>query len=201
MPDFKILIVAENPLARMGLAALLAGQPDLNIIGQSGGGASLHDDLDLFNPDVIVWDWGWGAAPELPRHLPIVALLKETAQAAEAWNAGARGLLLGNTNAESLSAALTTAAQGLAVLETSLAGLLMPSGAESTEPPVDPLTQREMEVLQLLAEGLPNKLIAQRLGITDHTVKFHVNAIMGKLSVQSRTEAVVRATKLGLIIL
>jgi DNA-binding NarL/FixJ family response regulator len=58
-----------------------------------------------------------------------------------------------------------------------------------------------MEVLQLLAAGLPNKTIASRLSITDHTVKFHVNAIMTKLNVQSRTEAVVRATKLGLIIL
>ncbi|MBZ0283088.1 MAG: response regulator transcription factor [Anaerolineae bacterium] len=200
MADFKILIVAENPLARMGLAALLAGQPGLNIAGQVSG-ASLLDDLDLYNPDVLVWDWGWGTPPELPRHLPVITLLKETAQASEAWNAGARGLLLGNTDADSLSAAVTTAAHGLAVLEPSLAGVLLPSGAESTEPPVDPLTQREMEVLQLLAEGLPNKLIAQRLSITDHTVKFHVNAIMGKLGVQSRTEAVVRATKLGLIIL
>jgi len=200
MADFKILIVAENPLARMGLAALLAGQPGLNIAGQVSG-ASLLDDLDLYNPDVLVWDWGWGTPPELPRHLPVIALLKEAAQASEAWNAGARGLLLGNTDADSLSAAVTTAAHGLAVLEQSLAGALLPSGTESTEPPADPLTQREMEVLQLLAEGLPNKLIAQRLSITDHTVKFHVNAIMGKLGVQSRTEAVVRATKLGLIIL
>jgi len=68
-----------------------------------------------------------------------------------------------------------------------------------SEADVEPL--REREVLQLLAEGLPNKIIAARLKITDHTVKFHVNAIMTKLGVQSRTEAVVRATRLGLILL
>jgi DNA-binding CsgD family transcriptional regulator len=66
---------------------------------------------------------------------------------------------------------------------------------------VDPLTPRESEVLQLMAEGLPNKLIADRLGISEHTAKFHVNAILTKLGAQGRTEAVVRAARLGLIIL
>jgi two-component system nitrate/nitrite response regulator NarL len=67
--------------------------------------------------------------------------------------------------------------------------------------PVEDLTPRELEVLQLLAEGLPNKAIGLRLSISEHTVKFHVNAILGKLGAQSRTDAVVRATRLGLIIL
>jgi DNA-binding NarL/FixJ family response regulator len=67
--------------------------------------------------------------------------------------------------------------------------------------PVEELTSRELEVLRLMAEGLPNKTIALRLGISEHTVKFHVNAILGKLGVASRTEAVVRATRLGLILL
>jgi DNA-binding NarL/FixJ family response regulator len=66
---------------------------------------------------------------------------------------------------------------------------------------VEDLTPRELEVLGLLAEGLPNKAIGLRLGISEHTVKFHVNAVLGKLGAQSRTEAVVRATRLGLILL
>ena len=66
---------------------------------------------------------------------------------------------------------------------------------------VEPLTPRELEVLRLMAEGLPNKTIAARLEISEHTVKFHVNTILGKLGVASRTEAVVRATRLGLILL
>jgi len=68
-------------------------------------------------------------------------------------------------------------------------------------PPGESLTSRELEVLQYLAEGLPNKAIALKLGISEHTIKFHVNAILGKLGAQSRTEAVVRASRLGLIIL
>lgn len=195
----NVLIVAENPLARMGLAALLAGQPDLTVVGQSSG-QHISDDLETVSAEVIVWDWGWETVPMLPQDVPVVALLKQADQAAEAWTAGARGLLLGDTGAEGLSAAVRAAAEGLTVLEPALtASLLLTSPANASTK--EALTAREMEVLQLLAEGLPNKVIAQRLSITDHTVKFHVNAIMSKLGVQSRTEAVVRATRLGLIIL
>src|SRR5436190_18927838 len=200
MTDIKVLLVAENPLARMGLAALLAGVNGLTVAGQSSGN-QLINDLDLAKPDVIAWDWSWNAAPELPRDMPIVALLKDTSQAAEAWRAGARGLLLGNLDPDSLGAALTAASHGFAVIEPTLVSALAQMEAAQPEGQVEALTPREMEVLQLLASGLPNKTIASRLSITDHTVKFHVNAIMTKLGVQSRTEAVVRATKLGLIIL
>ena len=90
MPDIKVLLVAENPLARMGLAALLAGINGLIVAGQSSGN-QLATDLDFAKPDVIAWDWSWNTMPELPRDMPIVALLKESSQAAEAWRAGARG--------------------------------------------------------------------------------------------------------------
>jgi two-component system, NarL family, nitrate/nitrite response regulator NarL len=196
----KVLIIAENPLARMGLAALLAGHSEITIAGQTGG-ATLTAELDLYEPDVIIWDWGWQTTPELPPDMPVVALLKDTAQAAEAWRAGALGLLLGGSDADLLVSTLNLVAQGLAVIEPVLARALFRANTSDMEAPSEPLTGREMEVLQLLAEGLPNKIIANKLNITDHTVKFHVNAIMGKLGVQSRTEAVVRATKLGLIIL
>lgn len=200
MADLKVLLVAENPLARMGLAALLAGAAGLTVAGQSSGN-QLNIDLDLAKPHVIVWDWSWNAVPELPRDIPVVALLKEGSQAAEAWRAGARGLLLGSLDPDTLGAALTAASHGLAVIEPTLATALAQIETSQNEAPTEALTPREMEVLQLLASGLPNKTIASRLSITDHTVKFHVNAIMTKLGVQSRTEAVVRASKLGLIIL
>ncbi len=200
MNDIKVLLVAENPLARMGLAALLAGVSGLTVAGQSSGN-QVNVDLELAKPDVIAWDWSWNAVPELPREMPIVALLKEASQAAEAWRAGARGLLLGNLDPDSLGAALTAASHGFAVIEPTLVSALAQVEVTQSESQVEALTPREMEVLQLLAAGLPNKTIASRLSITDHTVKFHVNAIMTKLGVQSRTEAVVRATKLGLIIL
>jgi two-component system nitrate/nitrite response regulator NarL len=195
----KVLIVAENPLARMGLAALLAGQTDLNVVGQSSG-QNVAADVEQSAAEVIVWDWGWESTPKLPPGTPVVALLKQADQTAEAWAAGARGLLLGNTSADGLSVAVRAVAEGLTVLEPALTAALLVTPVVS-EPPADALTPREMDVLQLLAEGLANKIIAQRLMITDHTVKFHVNAIMSKLGVQSRTEAVVRATKLGYIIL
>lgn len=67
--------------------------------------------------------------------------------------------------------------------------------------PAEPLTPRELEVLQLLAQGLPNKAIAERLGVSSHTVKFHVNAILSKLGARSRTEAVVLATQMGLTVI
>ncbi len=200
MPDLKVLLVAENPLARMGLSALLAGVTGLIVAGQSSGN-QLAVDLDLDKPDVIAWDWSWSAVPELPRELPVVALLKDASQAAEAWRAGARSLLLGHLDPDSLGAALTTAAHGLSVIEPTLVSALAQVEIIQQDGQVEALTPREMEVLQLVASGLPNKTIASRLSITDHTVKFHVNAIMTKLGVQSRTEAVVRATKLGLIIL
>lgn len=200
MSDLRILLVAENPLARMGLAALLAGAAGLTIVGQSSG-AQLVADLELIRPQVIAWDWGWNAPPDLPVDVPVVALLKDPSQAVEAWRAGARGLLLGSLDTDSLIAALTAVSYGLAVIEPGLAAALTQIETSQPEGISEPLTPREMEVLQLLASGIPNKTIGNRLSITDHTVKFHVNAIMTKLGVQSRTEAVVRATKLGLIIL
>ena len=89
--------------------------------------------------------------------------------------------------------ALHALGRGLVVLDASFVGdLLLSAQPETTgERPVEDLTPRELEVVQLLAEGLPNKAIAKRLGVSDHTIKFHVNAILGKLGAQSRTEAVV----------
>jgi DNA-binding NarL/FixJ family response regulator len=92
-------------------------------------------------------------------------------------------------------------AQGLLIVDPVLAPALLPLREREIEPLPEALTPREVEVLQLLADGRPNKTIALQLGISEHTVKFHVNSILNKLDVQSRTEAVVRATRLGLVIL
>ena len=90
-------------------------------------------------------------------------------------------------------------AQGLLVFGESLVAL--PDTAADAEALVEPLSARELEVLRRMAEGLANKQIARELEISEHTVKFHVNAVLGKLGAQSRTEAVVRATRAGLILL
>jgi DNA-binding NarL/FixJ family response regulator len=210
MDEVRVLVVADDPLARAGLAALLSGQPECTVTGQVSGDAELTAALDVYRPDVLVWDLGWDPAPALERladledaQFPIVALLPDEAPTLDAWIAGVRGLLLRDAGAESLIAGLLAVAQGLIVLDPALATDLLPVDEQPPDlaPLVEELTPREMEVLQLLAEGLPNKSIAHHLDISEHTVKFHVNGIMGKLGAQSRTEAVVRATRLGLILL
>jgi two-component system, NarL family, nitrate/nitrite response regulator NarL len=207
--ELRVLVVADNPLVRVGLASLVAGYPDYAVIGQIGSSDALLLQSGAYEPDVLVWDLGWEPQPALERiselkdlDLPIVALLPDDAanHAADAWAAGARGLLPQNVEAELLVSALASVSLGLAVLHPALSDVLF-TGERLPAAPADALTPRELEVLGLLAEGLPNKNIARRLSISEHTVKFHVNAILSKLGAQSRTEAVVRATRMGLVML
>ncbi len=206
--DLRVLIVADDPLARGGLAALLADRPGLTITGQMSSSADVQSSLRAYTPDVLVWDLGWDPASSVERladlrdvTAPVVALLPDETHAAEVWAAGAHGLLLRNADAESLAAAVMAAARGLVVTDPTLGTVMLSSRDRVPVLPSEELTAREREVLQFLAEGLPNKVIAARLNISEHTVKFHVNAILSKLGAQSRTEAVVRASRLGLIIL
>jgi DNA-binding NarL/FixJ family response regulator len=215
MNEIRILVIAENLLARAGLAALLADQPAFRVVGQVAGGQSLADDIDVYRPDVLVWDFGWQPKSALEclaelideagtnTLLPILILLPDDDHTAETAallrSARSGGLLLRDAEPDQLGAAISAVGQGLLVFDPVLAAL--PASDSIPEAPVSPLTAREREVLNLLAEGLANKHIALRLGISDHTVKFHVNAIMSKLNAQSRTDAVVRATRLGLIML
>jgi DNA-binding NarL/FixJ family response regulator len=162
----------------------------------------------VYAPDVLIWDTGWDAARALEQLAvtreaapPILALLADAGRAADALSAGARGVLLQETDPEVLAAALAAAARGLTVLAPDLMPSPLLAPADDIVAATESLTPREVEVLSLLAEGLPNKNIASRLGISEHTVKFHVNAVMNKLGAQSRTEAVVRATRLGMIVL
>lgn len=135
------------------------------------------------------------SAPHLP---PILALVGDADGAAEAWSAGASGILQRSAAAETIATAAQGVARRLHVLDPLVVGNLL-----SVRLPALPesLTDREREVLTLMAEGLPNKIIATRLKISENTVKFHINAILGKLGAQSRTEAVVRAARLGMIAL
>ena len=200
--------MAQDPLARAGLAALLADQPGCEVVGQVGGEVDLSTALEVYHPDAVLWDLGWSAEASLERFtdlqdtsLPVVALMPDSVQITEAWSAGVRGFLLRDADASALHAALMAVSEGLTVLAPELSAA-PPSIIERRSGSLpEELTAREMEVLQLLAEGLSNKSIAQRLSISEHTVKFHVNAIFGKLGAQSRTEAVIRATRLGLVLL
>jgi two-component system nitrate/nitrite response regulator NarL len=199
----RVLIVARNAFARVGLRALLESQASVMVIGDSAPDATLPRQVELLQPNALLWDLEWEAdleqlallSAELP---PVLALLNDSALVSAAWASGALGLLPRDAALSRIAAALVAVAQRLTVFEPALVAALLP---ERVRPLEEALTNREREVLILLSEGLTNKGVASRLGISENTVKFHVNAIMSKLGAQSRTEAVVRAARLGLIAL
>ncbi|AEI63339.1 helix-turn-helix transcriptional regulator [Corallococcus macrosporus] len=202
----RLSLVAEDPLARGALSRALSDQAGVPFVVASGTQVDLES-LPGEPPDVVLWDTGLRAAlgrlegPDLGA--PVLALVADEAAGEAALGAGARGLLFRDAEPGALVAALLAVARGLAVFDPALAELRATPratlAAQGAAP--DALTPREREVLGLLAEGLSNKAIADRLDISEHTAKFHVNAVLAKLGVQRRTEAVVRAAKLGLVTL
>lgn len=209
MDLLRVLVCGPDLLARVGLAALLNTLPDVTVVGQIAPGDLATTPLTVYQPDVLLWDAGWQPQSQVEAVAEAVAagyrlvLLLPDPEAAQALPmSGIHGLLLRTNAGPTLAAALRAVACDLTVFEPTILPLL------ATAPPRDPavspveaLTPREQEVLQGLAQGLSNKLIARQLDISEHTVKFHVNAILGKLGAQSRTEAVVRATRAGLLLL
>ena len=201
-----MLVVSGDPLARAGLGLLLGGQDGITVSGQVGPDADWPGPGDPDAPHAALWDLGLGLRSgvedlrSLSAGLPVVAVVTDEADAREALAAGARGAVSRNADGDLLAAALRAATLGLIVLDEVYARSFAPVQAE---PPTlaEPLTPRELEVLHRLTQGLSNKQIAQRLGVSDHTVKFHVNAILGKLGVQNRSEAIVQAVRLGLVVL
>jgi DNA-binding NarL/FixJ family response regulator len=204
--NVRVLVVGRDPLARAGLVALMSEQTTFDVCGQAGDDTAVAAALEATRPDAIIWDLGRDTEAELDGLAdatagpPVLALLASPERAAAALGAGARGVLLrGEVHASHLEAAIHALVEGLFVLDPLLISTLRVAADRHTESPIEPLTPREEEVLQRLAEGLSNKMIAQRLEISEHTVKFHINAILGKLGAESRTEAVARAARLGLI--
>lgn len=202
----RVLVIGDDVAARTAVAALLLGQPGL-VVEQPGEQVDPVSAAAVFDPDAVVWDLGPApgafadASTIQDLDAPVIVLSDGGARLAEAVAAGARGALPRETDAASLVAALHAVARGLLVVDPAFANAAMRAQSEWTDGPAEDLTPRELEVLQLLAEGLPNKRIAQRLSISDHTVKFHLDTIFGKLDAHSRTEAVTRAVRLGLIVL
>lgn len=209
--ETHLLVVAENPLARAGLTALLE-ERGCAVLAQTDG-ADLQREIDRLQPDAIVVDMGWDSGVmrqrlgQIEGDLPVLAIAGEDDfQTLSALLRSLRvypqfALLLRESSPDVIVAALDALAAGLSVIDPQLSALLDTPDDAVDEALFSPLTAREQEVLGQLARGLTNRAIALELGITQHTVKFHVNAIMSKLEAQSRTEAVVRATQLGLIAL
>ncbi|MCO4773349.1 MAG: response regulator transcription factor [Deltaproteobacteria bacterium] len=194
-----VLVVSDDPLARGGLLALLGADPTVTVLAASG-----TDDVDpTVIVDVILWDLGpspdQAGEPETVGARPTLALVGDPAGARTARSAGATGILGRALDQEKLVAGLHAVAAGLVVVTSELADVALGEQREVDDAGLEPLTGREQEVLALLAEGLANRDVALALAISESTAKFHVRSILSKLGAATRTEAVVRAMRAGLL--
>ncbi len=203
----RVLIVAATPAMRAGLRTLL-DHPAIQIVGDAAalGGSSallenadlllLADDAALNGLRYLLHEEGSLSVLVLADDERPVSLLRELPLAS--W-----GIVASDANPAELQAAILAVGQGFVVLPPSLTGKIFNQRLNDTgvESPSEPLTAREQEVLELMGQGLPNKQIARALQISEHTVKFHISAIFAKLGAASRTDAVGRAARQGLIAL
>lgn len=212
----RVLVAAINPIVRAGLESILRTNPDLLVIGSSVDPASLTAAIATHNPDVVLIELmleGESASEKLVAltgvgELPIAILtdIEDRDRLLELLHFSVKAILPRSASADEILQAVETAATGLVVLHSDAVDLLLtllPVSERVVEAtaPLQALTSREIEVLGMLAEGLGNKAIAKRLGISEHTVKFHVSSIFSKLNASSRTEAVTLGARQGLIML
>lgn len=210
----RVFIVAASPLIRAGLQSML-GDSHVDIVGSAADLESLSGQLVDVEPDVALIEAVADTHQELldtleeteiAREYPVIVLSEQIKAAwlSHALRAGVRAVLPREVTPEQLRATLEAAAAGLLVVHPSELDTVLPATIGSSAPVdelLEPLTKREREVLQMLAAGLANKEIAARLAISDHTVKFHVASILGKLGVSTRTEAVSVGIRRGLVLL
>lgn len=177
----RVRVDTTSTATRAGIEALLRDEPSIEIVGSaSPADVVVREDL----PD----------ASDMLAEAPIV-LLNDESSPQELLRWGARAALPRSASAAQIIAAIQAVSAGLVALPAEN----VPAFAAAADPIAEHLTAREMDVLEMLAEGLSNKLIADRLGISEHTAKFHVNSILAKLNAGTRTEAVMRGLRLGLI--
>jgi DNA-binding NarL/FixJ family response regulator len=210
----RVFIVAASPLARAGLENLLAAR-DVEVVGSNSTSETLAEILADAAPDVVLIDSSGEPFEPLLESILASGLASDVsvvilgegmtpAAAADALRGGIRAALPGDISPAQLVAAIEAVASGLLVLHPSHASEGLPAGSapsRALDELAESLTRRELEVLQMLAAGLSNKEIAARLNISDHTVKFHVASILGKLGAASRTEAVSLGIRRGLVLL
>jgi DNA-binding NarL/FixJ family response regulator len=204
----RILVADDHPIVREGLIAVLSTQPDFEMAGTAGDGEEVLRQVAALRPNVLLLDL------EMPRLDGVETLrrLATDAQAprtivftafdtddriVQAVRAGAQGYLLKGAPREELFNAIRVVHAGGSLLHPVVATKLLGRLHQSEHPAPEVLTQREQEVLQLVAQGLPNKEIAAQLVVTERTVKFHVSSIMGKLGASNRTEMVAVARQQG----
>jgi two-component system, NarL family, response regulator LiaR len=205
-----VLVVDDHAVVREGLRTFLELQEGIEVIGEAGDGAEALRAAERLRPDVILMDLvmpkldGVGAMRELRRRLPASRVIVLTSFADDerllpAIQAGAAGYLLKDAEPQELARAVRAAHAGEALLDPAVAARLVDALAQSAaEEPVERLTPREREVLALIGRGLPNKLIARELELSEKTVKNHVSQVLAKLGVSDRTQAALYAARAGL---
>jgi len=211
----RVMVVAASPVVRAGLSAVLTSNPKLTVVGSVSDLDALLREVQL-QPDVVLLDLSSNLQQSVWEKLllmqeeqyssPIIVIADEldSINLEVALRSGVRGILPDTSTESEIMAAVEAIAFNLIVLHPDAVELLPLKESmreKVTLTPIQTLTPREIEVLEMLGSGLGNKAIAKRLHISDHTVKFHVSSIFGKLGVSSRTEAVTVGVRLGLIML
>jgi DNA-binding NarL/FixJ family response regulator len=208
----KVAVADDHPVVRDGLRALFASLPDTELVAEAATGREAVRAAVTERPDVLVMDLrmpdldGIAATAEIGRLAPEVAVLvltmfEDDESVFAAMRAGARGYLVKGASQEEISHAISGVAAGGAIFGPGVARRVLQYFAAPppvAEVPFPELSPREREVLDLIAAGLPNAAIAQRLGLAGKTVGNHISTIFAKLQVASRAEAIVRARDAGL---
>lgn len=204
----RVLVASRSNLVRDALESRIRSNPALEYAGTvnpaqlSSSTPSLPERADVLLIEVTVPnEYDWQALADLP--VPVLLLLDSTdpALAVAAFRAGIRGAIPWDATGEEMEAAARAVHAGLAVIAPSVLAELVPDAQPAVQQAMEPLSERELEVLELLTSGLSNKLIAHQLNISEHTVKTHVASIFAKLNVSTRTEAASQAIRRGLIML
>ncbi len=209
MESIRVFVVDDHPMIRHGLAAMLRAESGITWVGEAVDAAEAIRTAPALAPDVVLMDLVMprmngvetisALRPLLPdTHFVVLTSLLDPAEARRALAAGASGFLLKNASSQELITVIRTTVRGQRVLAPEVTDALMASARTSTGAD---LTQRERELLGLMARGMSNQEISRRLTIAMPTVKFHVTNILAKLHADNRTEAVLVALKNKLVAL
>jgi DNA-binding NarL/FixJ family response regulator len=212
----RVLICDDQTVVREGLAAILSTDPGIEVVGLASNGEEALELVAETQPDIVLMDLkmpvmnGVQATQSLQREHPQVRVLVLTTYSADEWvfdavRAGASGYLLKDTRRDELVAAIKGTLEGKTYLDPTIAGKVMkqvaagPAAPKPDQRPVEAFTERELDVLGLVAEGFSNPEIAQRLHLAPGTVRNYVSVILQKLGVSDRTQAAVLAIRRGLV--